>query len=62
MDYQCECGEKFDIYGQIRFQEELVMDQFGETVRAYFSAKCPKCNKVVKCVEIFEYKRTKVVE
>ena len=60
MDYQCECGEEFDIYAVDTGRRDW--DSCGDdTIIAYFTAYCPKCGKKVGCEEYFTYDRTEIV-
>lgn len=59
MDYQCECGEEFDIYAVDTGRRDW--DSCGDTIIAYFTVRCPKCNKKVSCEEYFTYDRTEIV-
>ena len=61
MDYQCECGEEFDIYEYDRSRRDWEMDD-EDDVMAHFTAQCPKCGKIISCVEHYTYSKTVIVE
>lgn len=58
MDYQCECGEEFDIYAEDIGRRDWELDDSGDNVLAYFTVKCPKCGKPIRLAEYFTYDRT----
>ena len=60
MDYQCECGEEFDIYAEDIGCRDW--DLCGnDAIIAYFTVSCPKCDKKISCQEYFDYNRTEIV-
>ena len=53
MDYQCECGEEFDIYEQELYDDGLrLIHDDDEVIRSRFG-KCPHCGKMFTVREVY---------
>lgn len=55
MDYQCECGEEFDVFDQFSTNWHAEQDACS-IITAFYTIKCPKCGKKYQVQEEYEYK------
>lgn len=53
MDYQCECGEEFDVYEQELRDSELRLNNFDDEVIRTRKGKCPHCGKTFTVREVY---------
>ena len=64
MDYQCECGEEFDIFDQFSTNYFTDLDENAEgesCLCAFYDIKCPRCGRVYQVKEEYEFKGASVV-
>ena len=64
MDYQCECGEEFDVFDQFstNYFADLGENAEGEScLYAFYDVKCPHCGRVYQVQEEHEFKGASVV-
>lgn len=52
MDYQCECGEEFDVYEQELIGSTLCLINDDEAIRLR-SGRCPHCGKLFTVREVY---------
>ena len=65
MDYQCECGEKFDVFDQwaSNWFAELDEDPEGTScLCSFYDITCPHCGKKYQVKEYHKYVGAEVNE